>query len=130
MNTNVTFKSDLFKPFLPDESQVNPNCYGAELAYWLSQKLAEHGIVTSYPNCEDWGWFIEYLTQDEDEFWLCCGNMHNTENEWHIFLEAKGRGLFGRKKPEIIKAQRLLSTLEIVLTECDQIFEISWDIEG
>lgn len=48
MNIEVTFKSDLFKPFLPEEAQVNPNCYGAELAYWLAQKLAENGFVTSY----------------------------------------------------------------------------------
>lgn len=126
MNTDVTFKSDLFKPFLPEEAQVNPNCYGAELAYWLAQKLAEHGVVTSYPISEDWGWFIEYITQDESEFWLCCGNAQGTENEWHIFLEAKRKGLFGRKKSKIDRAHKLLSTLKIILAKCEQIHEIKW----
>jgi len=33
------FSSELFRPFLPEESQVNPEVYGAELAYWLARKL-------------------------------------------------------------------------------------------
>ncbi|WP_413701987.1 hypothetical protein ACLKMH_10950 [Psychromonas sp. KJ10-10] len=57
MKNTVTFKSDLFKPFLPEDSQVNPEVYGAELAYWLSKKLAEKNIITSYPESEDWGGF-------------------------------------------------------------------------
>ena len=126
MNTEVTFKSDLFKPFLPDESQVNPNCYGAELAYWLSQMLAKSGIITSYPEYEDWGWFIEYVTPSDDEFWLCCRNIDGLENKWCVSLEAKGKGLFGRKKPELKIAQALITTLETILEKSDPVHEVSW----
>jgi hypothetical protein len=35
MKTEVSFDSERFRPVLPDESQVNPGRYGAELAYWL-----------------------------------------------------------------------------------------------
>ena len=66
MKMCVNFKSDLFKPFLPEESQVNPGRYGAELTYWLSRKLSEKGIITSYPEYEDWGWFIEFTTEEGD----------------------------------------------------------------
>lgn len=38
MDTGVNFYSDLFKPFLPEDSQVNPVCYGAELAWWLAPR--------------------------------------------------------------------------------------------
>ncbi len=93
INNSVQFKSDLFRPFLPEDSQVNPGCYGAELAYWLARKLAEKGIVTSYPEHEDWGWFIEYITEDGDEFWLCCGNV-TTDNEWRVFLEPKAKEIY------------------------------------
>jgi hypothetical protein len=33
MESTVEFDSELFSPYLPDEYQVNPHCYGAELAY-------------------------------------------------------------------------------------------------
>lgn len=53
MQTSVDFESNLFIPFLPDEAQVNPTVYGAELAFWLSRQLAQRGMPTSYPQCED-----------------------------------------------------------------------------
>ena len=53
----VEFKSSRFVPVLPEDCQVNPGVYGAELAFWLSQALAKAGVATSYPNNEDWGWF-------------------------------------------------------------------------
>ena len=81
METSVDFKSDLFTPFLPDESQVNPCVFGAELAYWLSQKLATIGVITSYPEYEDWGWFIEFIVED-NEYILCCSNTDENGKEW------------------------------------------------
>ena len=126
MKTHVTFKSNQFKPYLPDDAQVNPNCYGAELAYWLSQKFAERGIITSYPISEDWGWFIEYLVSDDD-FLLCCSNVSGTENEWCVFLDPVTKGFFRRKKPAIEKAMELLLTLETILSECNQITDITWE---
>lgn len=55
----VELRTNRFTPFLPDDSQVNPGVYGAELAYWLSQQLASHGVITSYPESEDWGWYLQ-----------------------------------------------------------------------
>ena len=46
MEASVIFDSDLFAPFLPDDAQVNPRVYGAELAFWLFRQLAARGIVT------------------------------------------------------------------------------------
>ena len=127
MNTLVTFTSDRFTPFLPEGSQVNPGCYGAELAWWLSRKLAAKGVVTSYPEYEDWGWFIEYITAEEHEYWLCCGNVDGTRDRWHIFLDAKSKGLFRRKQADVKNARPLLSALEAVLKESDRINDIQWE---
>ena len=55
----VDFHSDAFAPVLPEDSQVNPEVYGAELAFWLCTELAKRGVVTSYPEYEDWGWYID-----------------------------------------------------------------------
>lgn len=127
MRTGVTFKSELFTPFLPEHSQVNPECYGAELAWWAAQELAKKGIITSYPNYEDWGWFIEY-SPDDHEYWLCCGNVRG-RNEWHIFLDCKGKGFFRRHKAPREEAEPLMEALEEILAECAAITNIQWHSE-
>jgi hypothetical protein len=54
------FTTDRFRPYLPDECQVNPNALGFKLADWVSRELAAIGVVTSYPNEEDMGWFLSH----------------------------------------------------------------------
>ena len=126
MNTEVTFRSERFRPVLPEESQVNPGRYGAELAFWLCAELAKAGVVTSYPNYEDWGWFIEYVTDAGDEFWLCCGNVEGAGNEWMCFLDAKGKGLFRGKRPSEENAAPLLAALGDVLQSEPSVSDIQW----
>ena len=125
MNTCVTFTSPLFKPFLPDTVQVNPGCYGAELAWWLAKQLAFRQIITSYPNYEDWGWFLEYLVGD-NAYWICCGNLSGTEDHWQIFVEPQVKTIFKRKKPPIDKAAPVLKILNDVLEKSPQIYDIKW----
>lgn len=125
MDTSVNFTSDLFNPFLPESAQVNPGCYGAELAWWLSRELAQKGLVTSYPNSEDWGWFVEYFVED-NEYWLCCGSVNETESEWHIFLDPKAKGMFGRNKASVKEAEPLLSALRDILSTTENISNIHW----
>ncbi|MCX7098859.1 MAG: hypothetical protein NTV43_13235 [Methylococcales bacterium] len=51
-------------------------------------------IVTSYPQSEDWGWFIEYTDSDETEIMIGCSSLAD-EGEgyakqaiaWSIFLK-------------------------------------------
>lgn len=128
MQTAVTFKSDRFRPILPEDAQVNPGRYGAELAFWLSKSLMAGGIATSYPNHEDWGWFIEYITNDGDEFWLCCGNVEGSDNEWHCFLDPKRRGLFGTSRPAVEAARPLLEALKLVLDVEPSITNVEWEV--
>ncbi len=126
MKVSVEFDSDLFKPFLPEDSQVNPYVYGAELAFWLSKQLAKKGVVTSYPNFEDWGWFIEYITDLEDEYWLCCGNREGKNNKWRCFLDPKAKNFFGFNKAKVENASLLLDTLKNLLNETPSITNIQW----
>jgi hypothetical protein len=125
METSVDFKSELFTPFLPEDSQVNPHVYGAELAYWLSQNLANKKIITTYPNNEDWGWFLEYFI-DDNEYMLCCSNSDEEGKEWRCFLRAQPKSLFGRNKAPIEKAAALLNALKILLEETPGIDNIRW----
>jgi hypothetical protein len=126
METSVEFESALFRPFLPEAAQVNPQVYGAELAFWLAQQLADRGVMTSYPICEDWGWFLEYITEEGDEYWLCCGNSDGKTDYWFCYLSPRVKGWFGRKKAKIEKAKPLLDTLKLVLAETAQIQNVTW----
>ncbi|HMU67225.1 MAG TPA: hypothetical protein PKE57_08770 [Cellvibrionaceae bacterium] len=125
MHTYVAFTSDMFQPFLPESAQVNPHCYGAELAWWLCQQLAGKGFVTSYPNSEDWGWFIEYAV-DDYEYWLCCGNVPGASNRWQIYLDCKPKGLFGRDKAPVALAEDLLTALVDLLATTSGVGELIW----
>lgn len=127
---NVTFKSAMFRPLLPEESQVNPGRYGAELAYWLCIELAKVGVVTTYPNYEDWGWFIEYTTEDGHEFRLCCTNIDGTNDEWHCQVEVLASKSFGRGKPKLVEAQPLIEMLQLILVETEGIEHIRWWYDG
>lgn len=122
----ATFRSARFSPVLPEESQVNPGCYGAELAYWLCTQLAARGIVTSYPDAEDWGWLLGHATEAGDEFALHCGNLDGTNDEWLIALRRFGRKLFGRDKPDFEWASPLIAAVRGVLEAEDSITALDW----
>jgi hypothetical protein len=68
----IEFSSAKFLPTLPEACQANPGAYGFELALWLAQGLCRQGIVTGYPNGEDWGWCIEYDPADGPSFMIGC----------------------------------------------------------
>ncbi|KGJ87997.1 hypothetical protein [Thalassotalea sp. ND16A] len=129
MEISVNFKSDLFHPHLPDEAQVNPGVHGAELAWWLGKELAARDVVTSYPESEDWGWFIEYII-DDNVYSVCCGNVENRRNEWHIYLDPHAKSLFGRNKAKMEHANVLISTLKELLNETKEITNIEWNGVG
>ncbi|WP_435105876.1 hypothetical protein [Arhodomonas sp. AD133] len=124
----MDFESALFRPFLSEDAQVNPQCYGAELAWWLARMLASQGVETSYPEYEDWGWFVEYIVGD-NEYWLCCGNIGGESDRWRIYLDCKAKSLFGRNRAPVEVAVPLLDALSDVLSESPDIHGIQWHTE-
>lgn len=127
METSVDFESSMFAPYLPEDAQVNPGVYGAELASWLSRQLAERGMPTSYPQSEDWGWFIEYRTEDEEEYWLCCANRDGARDKWRCYLEPKAKGFFGRHKAPAESARLLMLALRDLLAQEQGISNVAWE---
>lgn len=123
------FTSTKFKPLLPDDCQVNPGVYGAELAYWLCGALAAAGVVTSYPNFEDWGWYLEYFTDDGSEFALHCGNVDGSDTRWLLGLRAHAKGLLRRERPSFELAAPLTRALAEVLQREPAISELAWHLD-
>lgn len=128
MDNNVDFRSELFKPFLSEDAQVNPECYGAELSWWLSKQLALKGVETSYPNYEDWGWFLEYIV-DGNEYWLCCSNVMGESNLWRLNLTPRSKGILRKSKPLIDNASPLLVALSEILSESANIWDVRWGLD-
>lgn len=122
----IEFRSQRFVPILPDDSQVNPGVYGAELAYWLCFELARRGVVTSYPNSEDWGWFIEYFPGGDSEFAVHCGNVGGANDHWRLSLRRHGRKLFGRGKPPYSEAAQLIEATRALVEGDSSSSEIKW----
>jgi hypothetical protein len=107
----IEFSSDKFRPFLPEDAQVNPGAYGFELAAWLSRALAEKGVLTSYPISEDWGWFISYDLSSKSALMIACGSMSDPGEgaggqliTWHISLQHRKKA-----SPQELEGVRLVS---------------------
>lgn len=114
----LRFKSDRFRPYLPDECQSNPNALGFELADWVSRELAAVGIVTSYPMQEDWGWFLEHEEQGVECMICCCGRLNtgSGDYEWEIYSHLHARWFFAPKP-----APREVDMLEVIARCLDNV---------
>jgi hypothetical protein len=122
------FRSEKFAPLLPDESQVNPGVFGAELAYWLSSELARRGVFTSYPEYEDYGWFIEYSIDTDAEFTVWCANLDGSSDRWELTLKPQARKLLGRNRPSVSEASALLGQLRALLEAEPSISDLVWHL--
>ena len=109
----LVFRSDLFKPYLPEASQVNPNVLGFELAHWLSRELAARGTVTSYPNAEDWGWFLDFHEAGVDYMICCMGSLEDRDYEWRVYV-TQPKKLF-RRSFEGPAGARMLQLIRMTL---------------
>ncbi len=122
----AVFTAPSLGPRLPEDCQVNPGVFGAELAYWLATELAARGIATSYPESEDWGWYIEYRSEHGAEFAVHCGNVDESREQWALHLRAFGRKWFGRDKPSASVAQPLIDGIETLLRESPEVTDLEW----
>ncbi|WP_435007251.1 hypothetical protein P12x_004593 [Tundrisphaera lichenicola] len=123
----ATFRSVRFNPVLPEECQVNPGHYGAELAFWLCTRLySEHRIVTSYPDDDDLWWMLGYSSEDGYEFAIQCSNIYGQNDCWMISLRRYGRGFFRGGKPSFGRAGSLIAALRALLEAEEGISELEW----
>jgi hypothetical protein len=92
----IEFSSAKFLPTLPEDCQASPGTYGFELALWLAQSLCRHGVITGYPNSEDWGWCLEYEPADGANFMIgCCSQCQagagyaGSAVGWSVFIRER-----------------------------------------
>jgi hypothetical protein len=120
----IAFTTDRFRPFLPEPCQVNGDLYGFELAAWLAETLADNGVITSYPAGEDWGWFLEYLSDSRQELTIGCASIGATNGyptDWRIFIRQRRRPLKGGADSTLLLTGAILSALSAAGIECRQL---------
>jgi hypothetical protein len=122
----ATFRSAQFSPFLPDECQVNPGVFGAELAFWLCADLARRGFVTSYPAQDDWCWTLEFLPESGSEFSICCSNIDAASDRWQLALIRQPRKMFGRDKPSFSEVSDLMEAVRASIASVADASEVDW----
>jgi hypothetical protein len=96
------------------------------LAYWLCSELAKRGVVTSYPNNEDWGWFIEYITDAGSEFAIHCGNVGGAKDHWLLSLRRHGRKMLGRDKPPYSEAAPVVEGIRALVEGDGDLSDVQW----
>jgi hypothetical protein len=125
------FRSAQFVPVLPEDCQVNPGRYGAELAFWLCTRLYQQSeVATSYPEFEDWGWLLTYVTEAGEEFALHCGNIDDARDRWLISLRRFGRNMFGGNKPDFSKALPMINAVRKALETDTSVSDLKWHYDG
>lgn len=110
----LRFSTSLFRPFLPDARQVNPNVLGYELAHWLARELAQREIFTSYPQSEDWGWFLEYELGGQPALICCSGSAEDDAHEWTVFI-MKPKRLFKKSSTTHAEESAILTEIAELL---------------
>ncbi len=111
---SIEFTTDRFPPILPESCQVNTDLYGFELAVFLAGALAERGAVTSYPYPDDWGWFLEYITEHEQELMVGCASAGATNGyptDWIIFVRQRRKPKKGGQDMGAVLVETILSVL-------------------
>lgn len=129
MRAQFWFKSDLFAINKDEDDEVNPGCYGKELAKWISKELDNHDYKEIQFFAEDWGWCVSCKYQDT-YLYANCGNISSEETSnaagdlvWTIFSDVKVsffKKLFGKVDPEE-NLRCFNNTLEAILKNQNRI---------
>jgi len=92
------FTSSLFQIEPGEDAEINPGCYGQQLAIWLKTQLEHRGYSVEPIINEDWGRCL-MCSRDPFMLWVGCGNVADPEQSgtaypgrpvvWHCFVVAE-----------------------------------------
>lgn len=92
------FTSSLFQIEPGEDEEINPGCFGRQLAVWLKKQLEGRGYSVEPIINEDWGRCL-MCSRDPFMLWVGCGNAadpapfgqapHERAVVWHCFAAAE-----------------------------------------
>ena len=83
-------------------------------------------MATSYPEYEDWGWYLEYFPSSGSEFAVHCSNIGGSKDHWLLSLRRHARKLFGRDKPPFSEASELVAEIQRLLESEPSVASLKW----
>lgn len=127
MTTSARFKSTRFRPFRPEDQQVNPGVYGEELARWLAVRLTETEGTRPRVDYEDWAWLVE-LSVANGHAWIFCANEYGSDDVWMIDVRQRPRLLGWFRRPGLTPDELfgLCKKLHVILSSEATITELEW----
>ena len=136
MRTHVRFASPAFAPREPEEAQVNPGCYGRELATWLGERLRARGLDARAPFAEDWGWMVP-VGMTGGALDVACGNVDDARDAWLLFVPMRRASavarLFGGASTPPADVEALCRAIDACLRDEPSVEGIEWfaaDLRG
>jgi hypothetical protein len=80
----------------------------------------------SYPQEEDWGWFLAYGNDAGSEFAVECCNVDKSKEGWRLTLRRYGRKPFGFDKPPWSHATVLVGHIKRILLDDEAFSDMNW----
>jgi hypothetical protein len=121
MRHDLLFETSRFNLSVPGAHFINPTCYGEDVAAWLRERLAAHGVRASAPGQEDWGWYLDAEHDGRAYLLGVGGNADDApgapdRGEWRVIVEKRrtlverltGRGRLADDEPIVLLLRRIL----------------------
>lgn len=92
----VVFESDAFNASEPRPYFINPDCFGDDLARWLSNELSTRGVQIGDVGQEDFGWYFDATANGAEHFVFVGLRPASDEDpaQWVVVVERRGsRGI-------------------------------------
>jgi hypothetical protein len=93
----------------------------------MAASIDEEPIAFHSASSEDWGWFIEYSTDDGNEYRLCCANSDRAWDMWRCCLDPKANSVLGWKRAPVEGAGQPIRALRDLLATEQGIINVTWE---
>lgn len=126
MQEIMSFDTKYFPPAIPDECQPNPGVIGFEVCWYFIQELAKRGVITDYPQADDWAWYFTYGIDTVPYFNVYIRSPFEDDAKWTFILEPIVQGMFKKYGPPKGAEIRVLSAMKEIVEENSCFQNVVW----
>lgn len=125
----VVFESDAFNASEPRPYFINPDCFGDDLARWLSNELSTRGVQIGDVGQEDFGWYFDATANGAEHFVFVGLRPGSDEDptQWVVVVERCGSRLlrFLLRREQGV-APELVHAIDAALRAAAHVRNVTW----